>query len=419
MNKKNLFKKFVPFIMVFAILDSSIDAYDTMIEIGYWKKVSQHIRQGSIQKIEDKKVIEQLIDEANKIYEKSKSFDLTMFFLMENIGKCLSSVQVSLNWDPVKLAVYATPELGRAVLELFEKNYLNYSTDKKSYLYQKILNKQMERGLKLSSDTKNNQSDELNEFKLCEELFEGEEIDLCKEKVSYGYYRYFFPEYCVFVMEFYDYLWYMGWHGPIRSGICLQDYDLAHIALVSPDKFIDDVNRSQLEDIGNANEENIFLAKVPCYISRSRGEKFLLSRVFDAYDYLLELNPQVVEKRKEDIKKGVLKHVIKFIAARDKFYSTYPWRKNKGGYYLLYEFLNADLKYREQLLNLYEKLGTKEDISNLNKLKENFLDLPVWDEQDAYGKSLRNTCIFMQDQFKQKVDQLIEKINATDNTIQR
>jgi len=92
MNKKNLFKKFVPFIMVFAILDSSIDAYNTMIEIGYWKKVSQHIRQGSIQKIEDKKVIEQLIDEANKIYEKSKSFDLTMFFLMENIGKCLSSV---------------------------------------------------------------------------------------------------------------------------------------------------------------------------------------------------------------------------------------------------------------------------------------------------------------------------------------
>lgn len=397
----------------------------TISFLEHWARLWSKIKEGDLEVLDPEKEMRILVD-TEEILKETNSLFLSNWYLLESVTSydrvALWMYYVKFKNDRIKDKLFEMfkityqCELRKCIEQMKKsekrKDFFDDKTESSLKLRETFLNKLISKEGDLCADCRYCSYKSINVYDFCQKLDE-EFIGLCKELYCFN------PTLlnrlwvaCTFEPGMYDYLW-LQFDG-IREAIdsFWMDYDLVNFATVNAERFLVDLKDNvSLEKLNNQDNENIFLVTIPHYLCKSDYEKLSLMRALLTVKYMLKLNREFAENNKLMIIESLLRYVKDFMKERERFAIEWNWQKCKGGYYLMQEFNDKDLTYRELLLEVYETLGKRDDIVIIKSLSENIPEFPIWDEEDKYALSLRDSYLKRVNNFRERVDLLIAKIN--------
>ncbi|MGC8844911.1 MAG: hypothetical protein ACP5QY_03600 [Candidatus Hydrogenedens sp.] len=231
----------------------------------------------------------------------------------------------------------------------------------------------------------------------------GQEEEFEPEGVYYNIEAFYSVALSTFVPEMYDYLW-------------LSKYDVEelpyyplyfYILKVYPKEFLNDISHG-------------FIRYKDGYIYRKEGEGFRWEDVFNIAGLLTEYNSSFVEQEKDRIKTILGKYFEDFIGnirkEREELFLQISSNNKKEDRTtcnsMLTDTFFKELRLREKMLAIYERIGEKEDVEDIKKLAEDIpLDYPVWESNREGDEKQKERYLQRVKELQDRVKVLVEKLS--------
>lgn len=365
-----------------------------------WIKAYKVLSQNKLPLLDEEREKE-ILREVDRILETTKSWYLASKFLYEQVVH-----------NEKGYLIYSNPEIRKRLKELTKMkiqckmkeviNSSNISNEEKVEYCKKKLNISIQRDGELCLDCyiKDKEFEKVGE----EIQKEYEEIDGYEPSPYIGnFFDYFYTAtLSTFSPELYDYIWIARSLDlvPLTTNI-----EYLVLATINSERFLDDLCKSQ-----------ILASKYIIY--RPEGDSYPIEDVWKVIKTMLEVNPQFVEEKRADIKMVMMKCTSEVL--NDNKNRMEELSKLAGGELLeendtkYFPLMNGlcilDLRDREKMLSLYDKIGDNNDVGNIVKLSEDFLTYPVR-RNSAYDIEERNKYNKKVEDFKSRVKILVEKLS--------
>ena len=408
----------IVFIAILLVPISAI-ARKYMIEKGDWKKIYQLVSENKLPLL-SKEEEEKVIQEVDKILNEKKSIYLAGLYLVKMVG----------NYEGGYI-VYGNQKIKEKLVELMKMriqcDLKDLITEKNKYI-EKELNKCKEENRKEREAHLREESKVWVLEKRLGELIEkdGDKCPKCyvqdeeaKKAHSYedeglpGNYSwdvgiFYSVALSTLPKDIYEYLWagmasIVYLYGNLAYLNEIKIYDIL-FATVYANQLIEDLEKGRCED-------------GVIYVNEWKG--IGLAGVCNIVSVMKEMNPEFFEKEKVRIKKIfntlAMSTINNYSVQREKMLKEMPtegnekiedqWRSISSTY-------TCEIYTRNDILEIYEQIGEKEDIENIRKLAENIpLDYPVRETHKEYDEKDKNEYLQRVKEFQERVNALIEKLS--------
>ncbi|HOV32494.1 MAG TPA: hypothetical protein PLX23_03925 [Candidatus Hydrogenedens sp.] len=391
-----------------------------MIEKGDWKKIYQLVSENRLPLL-SKEEEEKVIQEVDKILNEKKSIYLAGLYLVKRVGSYEGGY-----------IVYGNQRIKEKLVELMK---MRIQCDLKDLITEK--NKYIENVLKKckEGDRKERKAylrEESKIWRLEKQLAEliekdGDKCPKCyvqdeeaKKALSMSYDDEMLPGgyswdiaafYSVALStlpkDIYEYLW-AGMAGIYLVG----DINYLWQSKMFDILFATVYAEQLLEDFEKGRYEGAVI-----FVNEWRGIR--LTDVCNIVSVMKDMNPEFFEEEKVRIKKIFntlsMSTINNCSVQREKMLKEMPTEgdeKIKDQWMSISSTYTYEIYTRNDILEIYEQIGEKEDIENIKKLAENIpLDYPVRETHKEYDEKNKNEYLQRVKEFQERVNALIEKLS--------
>lgn len=206
-----------------------------------------------------------------------------------------------------------------------------------------------------------------------------------------------------FLPGMYDYLWLSGYIHDVEK----PPFDILsfYIAKIYPKEFLNDIQKGFIE-----NRD----------IYRKQWEYLRLEEVFDIVDMMIKYNPFFVSENRDKIKSTLRRYYGEFEENSEKrskeLLEKIQDDCNKESLTMSMESVQSmyivGIRIREQMLNIYEQIGWKEDIEDIRRLGEGIkLDYPIRETNRAGDEKGKERYLQQVKDIQERVNTLVEKLS--------
>ncbi len=206
-----------------------------------------------------------------------------------------------------------------------------------------------------------------------------------------------------FLPGMYDYLWLSKYiHGVEPPPFDILSF---YITKLYPNEFLNDILKGFIKDR---------------YIYRKQGEFFQLEEVFNIVSMMIKYNPSFVSENKDKIKSTLRGYYGEFeenIGERSKeLLEKIQDDCNKESLTrsiesMQYVYIDG-LRIREKMLNIYERIGEKEDIEDIKRLGEGIkLDYPIRETNREGDEEMKERYLKRVKDLQERINTLVDKLS--------
>jgi len=407
----------IVFIAILLVPISAI-ARKYMIEKGDWKKIYQLVSENRLPLL-SKEEEEKVIQEVDKILNEKKSIYLAGLYLVKRVGSYEGGYIVYGNQQiKEKLVELMKMRIQCALKEAIQSDWKDYTMkrddlteeQKKNVLKWRDQQKQlMKRTLEslVSKDGDRCPECYVQDEEAKKALSMSYDDEMLPGGYSWDVASFYSVALSTLPKDIYEYLW-AGMAGIYLVGDISYLWQSKMIYVLFATVYAEQL----LEDLEKGRCEGGVI-----YVNEWKG--IGLTDVCNIVSVMKEVNPEFFEKEKVRIKKIfntlAMNTINNYSVQREKMLKEMPTEgdeKIKDQWISILSTYTYEIYTRNDVLNLYEQIGEKEDIENIKKLAENIqLDYPVRETHKEYDEKNKNEYLQRVKEFQERVNALIEKLS--------